>query len=287
MILTMRILKVSFLTVMVACALPLAAQTPTEVNLNAAKDTSLFTEAEDSNGQGSHLFTGRTRNGAARRALVAFDLSSIPSGAVINSATLTLNMNRSIVGSTPVRIHRLTTDWGEGASDASGEEGKGAPAQPGDATWFTAFFDTTPWTNPGGDYIETASAQTSVGNPGSYSWSGSTVTADVQQWVDAPETNFGWILIGDPSNQSAKRYDSRSNATGPVLTVNYTVESTGLTWAGFAIAADGRSVNTEGFIGWLDIGQGDWVWSFSLGSYIYLPESSVTPGGGWVFIPKN
>ena len=42
---------------------------------------------------------------------------------------------------TTIGIHRLTRDWGEGASDAPNEEGAGAPSEPGDASWNFAFFD--------------------------------------------------------------------------------------------------------------------------------------------------
>jgi len=50
-----------------------------------------------------------------------------------------------------IELHKLLADWGEGTSQATGEEGQGAPATPNDATWRHRFFDTIFWTNEGGD----------------------------------------------------------------------------------------------------------------------------------------
>jgi hypothetical protein len=49
----------------------------------------------------------------------------------------------------------------------------------------------------------------------------------VQSWVNSPNANFGWILIGDElAIQTAQRFDSRQNsilANRPKLAVDYTV----------------------------------------------------------------
>ncbi len=61
-------------------------------------------------GAGTRLFTGELYN-AERRSLLAFDLSAIPSDAVIDSATLVLSF---ISGNTNVvRVHRATEAWDE------------------------------------------------------------------------------------------------------------------------------------------------------------------------------
>ena len=48
---------------------------------------------------------------------------------------------------------------------------------------------------------------------------------DVQQWLDSPATNFGWIMLGNESTgQTAKRFggqDARSPESPPELTVEY------------------------------------------------------------------
>jgi len=48
-------------------------------------------------------------------------------------------------------LHRVTSDWGEGASSAV--NGAGASALTGDSTWLRTFYDTVSWGTNGGDYI--------------------------------------------------------------------------------------------------------------------------------------
>ena len=207
-------------------AAPAAAITQT-VTLTPAKDNTLYESALGtiSNGAGQHLFAGTTSDDKARRAVLAFDLGALPPGATVLSASLTLTMSRTITGDTPVTLHTLAAGWGEGTSDAIGEEGAGALATPGDATWRYTFFDTEEWAAPGGDFAPTPSATTVVGGAGVYTWAAPALTADVAGWLAAPAANHGWILIGDESAAgSAKRFESRESvpAGRPRLTITYT-----------------------------------------------------------------
>src|SRR5207249_771733 len=84
---------------------------------------------------------------------------------------------------------------------------------------------TQKWTTPGGDLVATASASTSVGGVGRYQWAGAGLTADVQQWLNNPATNSGWILTGnETTGDTAKQFDTKDNRTAtnrPVLTVDF------------------------------------------------------------------
>jgi hypothetical protein len=213
-------------------AIGVTAQEPVEITLEASRDNTIFTEGDLSNGEGSHLFAGRTLRGEQRRALLAFDLDGVvPAGATIESATLELQMNKTIAGAATFSVHRLLADWGEGSSDAALEEGMGIAAQPGDATWNHRSFSSLLWNTVGGDFTASSSASTSVAGVGNYSWSGVGLVADVQAWVDAPAENFGWILLGPGTPDfSAKRFDSRhaSNASvRPRLTIRYRAAAPG------------------------------------------------------------
>lgn len=205
------------------------------VTINPTADNTLYEQATGSlsNGAGQYLFSGRTNQGSnsIRRAVLQFDVAgNVPVGATITGATLTLNMNRSISGAQNISIHPLTTAWGEGTSNAPGQEGGGTTSTTNDATWIHAFFSTTNWTTPGGDFAATASAITSVAGNGSYSWSSATVTSDVQGWFSNPTTNNGWIMIGNESSSTtAKRFASKEFGTAanrPQLTITYTVACT-------------------------------------------------------------
>jgi spore coat protein A len=193
------------------------------LNFGAQKDNTLYEKnsGDLSNGAGSYFFAGNTQQGDdddTRRGVIAFDVSSIPAGSTITDVDLTLNMSRTQTGSRTVSLHRLTADWGEGNSNAGGQEGDGASAADGDATWLYRFYnesdpESSPaWAGNGGngDYVGTASASINVGGENSYTWSTVGMVADVQAWLDSPASNFGWIVIGqESSSTSAKRFDSR------------------------------------------------------------------------------
>jgi len=171
------------------------------------------------------MFVGNTAGAAARRALIAFDLSGIPDGAAVNSVTLSLNMNKTASGVQTVTLHRLASDWGEGSSKAGGQQGSGIASETGDATWVHTFSDTATWTSNGGDFDSTASASTQVSGRGQYQWSSDQMAADVQAWVNDGAKNFGWILIGqEGSSKTAKRFSTKESdeSSRPTLTIEFT-----------------------------------------------------------------
>ena len=205
----------------------------TQAVIDAVKDNTLYEDATGnlSNGSGWHFFAGKTNTGSIRRGLIAFDVASnVPAGATITNVMLTLNMSKSVnIAGQTVNLHRALADWGEGISDAGGEEGGGQPATAttGDATWLHRFFNTQLWATPGGEFSQTPSADLTVAGVGSYTWATtSQLVSDVQGWLDTPSNNFGWVLVGnEENNQTAKRFDSKDNTNAsvrPKLTVIYT-----------------------------------------------------------------
>jgi len=54
------------------------------------------------------------------------------------------------------------------------------------------------------------------------------------------------------------------------------------TWAGYPVSELG-DVNTGSWMGYLNVSLGDYVWSYSLGQWLYITEQSVTEGGSWVY----
>ena len=198
------------------------------ITLAPVADATLYQDSfgEPSNGAGTNVFSGVTRDGNRRRALLRFDLGSIPAGSTINSVSLKLTCTRQITGEPTLTLHRVTNSWGEGIADAGEPGGAGTAANTGDATWSARFFGSQAWTNPGGDFSTTVSAAQIVSTLGEYVWTDTQMATDVQAWLDAPETNHGWILIGSEAETfNAKRFGSRENldaAARPVLTVVFT-----------------------------------------------------------------
>lgn len=206
----------------------LSAQTTTPagtVTLSPAADATLIQNGSGAraNGSGPALFVGRNSQGNRLRGLLRFDPGAqVPAGAVVLSARLELFLTPSNPAPAAVELHRVSASWGEGPSSSSG--GGGAPSQAGDATWLHRFYDDVLWATPGGDFDAASGSSTVVGADGDYVWTGPELAADVQAWIDAPDANHGWILIGnEDAVQTAKRFASREGdaATAPRLIVEY------------------------------------------------------------------
>ena len=204
-----------------AIALQAGAAAAEILSFTPIRDTTIFADSDDAaSSAGVALFAGNTASGLARRALFLFDLSAVPAGSQVVSAAFSLSVDRAAGGLQPMTLHRVLADWGTGGSDG-GTNGGGTLALAGDATWSHRFFgdDARQWRDgsgtlvPGGWFVGTASATTSVADAARYTWSsgagsgGTSLVTDVQGWLAAPETNFGWILVGDETvSRSAKRF---------------------------------------------------------------------------------
>ncbi|MGB5374423.1 MAG: DNRLRE domain-containing protein [Polyangiales bacterium] len=200
------------------------------------RDNTIYEENENSNGAGLTVTIGRTSGNMgtlSRRALLRFDIApDLPKGATINSATLTMGVQRGNPAARDASLYLLTEDWGEGTGASMG--GQGVPATAGDATWTCRFSDGAAgcvsgdeWSFAGGSFVGAPSATASVGEEGTtVSWSSAQMAADVQDWFDAPDSNHGWIVIGiEDVTSTSKQLHSRE-ATEPLdrpeLAIEYT-----------------------------------------------------------------
>ena len=208
------------------------------VTLRPVADTTLI-ETAPNNNLGGQTFanSGTTQNFTKNRALFRFDVSSIPTGAQVESVSMVLEVTRQPVdGYAPADfgLHRMLVSWGEGAQTASspGSPGQGAPAAPGEATWLARFAQTGPnWAAPGGlagtDFAAASSAGQSVYSVANspYFFTSSQLAADVQLWLANPSANFGWMLLANDEgpNFTARRFGSREDAiNAPQLLVQFT-----------------------------------------------------------------
>ena len=222
-----------------ACISFTAPAEAVQAQFTPAVDATLYEDPEGNlaNGSGEHLFFGRVGPNAGellRRALLRFDLTSIPQHALVESVSLALVVDKVPIGGVGglAGLHRVTASWGEGASavPAGQDGGAGVAAQAGDATWRHCFYPDTSWTGDGGDFEPVASAEEGYGlNPETLVFSSTaSLVADVTTWVRDPAANHGWLVRGDEVNaKSARRVYARESAGGavPLLTVDYTVPS--------------------------------------------------------------
>lgn len=196
-------------------------------------DTTL-SENYPSNNFGGLWFVnaGTTQNATTNHGLFQFDIAdALPVGSQIQSADLILEVTHLPVDGyafTDFGLHRVLRPWGEGVGVTSASApgaGVGRPALTNEANWFDRLaFTTNSWAILGGapttDYApEISSIQTIYGLGDSPYTFGSTarMIADVQQWLDDPQANFGWLL--KPEDESipftARRFASRENPDFP------------------------------------------------------------------------
>jgi hypothetical protein len=146
------------------------------------------TSASTNYGTNAILSTGGI-SGSTRYGLLRFDLSAIPSTAVITQATLTLNAFSG--GGATERVHRITASWAEST-----------------ATWssFASAFDAT-----------VAQSMTATST---YSGDVSTL---VQSWVNGTYANYGFLLERDLSAATGLYASEYTTASlRPKLYVCYT-----------------------------------------------------------------
>jgi len=160
-----------------------------------------------------------------RRFLVKFDLSSIPPGSTINTASIQLFITSHQggfgwdVGRT-YTANRVTTSWVEGTLN-------GVPPPPPGANWNTVD-GTTNWGTAGGDFTSAGAASQTVHPylpwPDSMIWD---VTAIVKAWIEGGQPNYGFLIkdnaedgAGTGTNFASREWTDPS--LRPILTVDYT-----------------------------------------------------------------
>jgi hypothetical protein len=102
-----------------------------------------------------------------------------------------------------------------------------------------------------------------------------------QSFTFTPGTNDVMVFVGVSSLTNEGVTASLDN-----LTITADDGGSGSTWAGYAVDELGWT-DTTPWLGWINVSQGDYVWSVTLGKYIYLPEDFVGDSGAWSYVPGN
>lgn len=207
------------------------------VQLTPSVDTSLIEAAPGRNNGGeAWVLAGTTQNYTRNRGLFGFDLTrSIPANSIITSVQLTLDVTRHPIGDgyneASFGLFRVYKPWGEGnkiAIDNNG--GQGAPADENEATWNDRFTLHGAWTQPGGlpgtDFNAFPSAEQFIRGTGDSPYtfiSSPELIADVQSWVNNPQSNYGWLLLNQNEglNYTARRFGSSESEFPPLLDIEF------------------------------------------------------------------
>ncbi len=150
---------------------------------------------------------------SAKHGLLEFDLSSIPSNAVVTSADLDLYLEWGGTPGTTLSAYRLTQSWLEGTNSAPSASTDGASWNKYDAV--------TPWASAGADYDPTPVSQVSMtAAPDTLTLDVSTLVAG---WVNGTNPNYGLLLQAGAGFGTADFSSSdKANASQrPKLTINY------------------------------------------------------------------
>lgn len=175
-------------------------------------------------GDSVDLFAGKLGDNAdqqRRRSLLLFDLTGrIPAGAIVTSAVVQVTVNKIPPGQSTsgFELRRVLRSWTESG-----------------ATWTWRSTIAAPWSQAGAsgtaDAALAASASIATSGTGTFT-SASTpqLVSDVQDWLSAPASNFGWLLVcADEVNpQTVRKFASRESgdpATRPKLIVGYAAAS--------------------------------------------------------------
>ncbi|MEM5776578.1 MAG: DNRLRE domain-containing protein, partial [Anaerolineaceae bacterium] len=144
----------------------------------------------------ANRFFVRPDNNADERGLLRFDLSDIPNGATVTSATLYL-YGSNTANNQVISIYSVTTAWTETG-----------------ATWQS-------WTTPGGDFDNRTAYAAFI--PTQVNCSAAIdLTGLVQEWVDGSLPNHGMLLFATGSNHAfsfSTKEDSTSLERAPHLEV--------------------------------------------------------------------
>jgi hypothetical protein len=106
----------------------------------------------------------------------------------------------------------------------------------------------------------------------------SALAGTAQSFTFTSGANDVMIFIGVSSLTSEGLRGSIDN-----LTITSDEGGSGTTWAGFDVDDQGN-VDTGPWLGFLNINEGVWVWSYSLNSWMYLPEELVSESGSWSYV---
>ncbi|MBC8078331.1 MAG: DNRLRE domain-containing protein, partial [Chloroflexales bacterium] len=193
----------------------------------------------------------------SQRALLAFNTASLPAGAQVTGATLTLTWRTGTGGPHSISLFRQTASWDEGDSN-TGTDGVGIVvgghncSWPGDAEFDRANYATTNSVLGGGARASALATFDVTPLPLVFSASANMV-ADVQGWYSGAVANNGWSLrltnetVAPSVGIAIATSEATAVATRPTLDITYKKAlgqgCSGGTECGSGICVDGVCCN--------------------------------------------
>ena len=116
------------------------------------------------------------------------------------------------------------------------------------------------------------------------------IEAAIQAGALTASTRWGIIFYTEESEpwtaNDPKWADRRQTVLDLYNAVVRISEATTPTWGGYPITDD-IYVDTGDWMGWIALVGGNWVWSYRLESFLYLPETEVGENGAWAYLYRS
>ena len=212
---------------------------PIEYELTAVADTSIYSSpvllnvsnSVSAGGskfisvQGTNVWSGTTR------ALLLFDVSSLPTDGDLLSATIMVHALAQ-GSSAPITVHRLFESWEEGVAGSTVVDNLAGALQgylPVTGDRFATFNfravrpppqSNLPWALAGGTFVATSSSIIRTGSFPAISFLGTGLAKDVDDWRKGATPNRGWLFQTAAGVNNFIQFNSRSSANPPKLMVS-------------------------------------------------------------------
>ena len=200
-----------------------------QLSLDADKDSGFFAAVDNGTiiptpnnfGAHTHVPVASANNLRLNRSVFEFDLSTIPSGVTVTSATFVFEVTAqggpNGQAAADFGLHQVTSSWdeGTGTSNIGGATGDGV-------TW-SMRTATEAWNVLGGDFDAAVIDSTNVAGPGTFSLSSSSLVSVVQDMVDGTVANNGFLMkaVTEGIPGSAARVTTREGGTPAQLLVTF------------------------------------------------------------------
>ena len=118
--------------------------------------------------------------------------------------------------------------------------------------------------------------------------------------VPLPDSAYALFRNGTTDPLITWTFVSAGSNDGPIdvfLLDNLQIDTTGVNldggthvggsfWAGYPYFDEAGNVDTGSWLGFINVASGDWVYVYSLATYVYLPEEFVSSSGSWAYVPN-
>lgn len=189
---------------------------PQSVPIGLVADTYLQSGSEQTKNFGGALVMDVNQGSPERRIVLRFDVSSIPPGTVVKSATLRL-YSRTVTAPTTqaktIRAYYVMQPWTEGTLTGTGTaDGATWTTRDGSINW-SASGGYAYWSTVLGSAREEATGLSPLPAGFRQGWVAFDLTGMTQAWVDKQYANYG-ILLRSESSSDIIEFDSRESTSG-------------------------------------------------------------------------